>query len=197
MITWISEPFRAAIALLALSALTACEGGQGLTLGGPAAPEKPLLQTKMAGGAVHLVPPQGYCIDRKSLKPRFALMARCDALGVPDVITDAPLGILTVSLVDGKPGAPLPTPTQVAKAAKLTRVMDPSTRDGATIFAADGPVPIEGMSARQWRGTALIGGQTASVTFYGPPQSRAISGEGRTVVANLIQRSVANSPATN
>ena len=134
MITWTSKSPFAALALLTLSA---CEGGQGFSRGGsPVAEEKPLRQAILADGAVQVVPPQGYCIDPKSLKSRFALMARCDALG---------------------------------------------------------PVPAEDMSGRHWRGTARIGGHIASVTLYGAPKSRAVSEEGRELVAGLIQQSRAKS----
>lgn len=191
MITWTSKSPFAALALLTLSA---CEGGQGFSRGGsPVAEEKPLRQAILADGAVQVVPPQGYCIDRKSLKSRFALMARCDALGLPDVVSAAPRGILTLALVKAESGAALPTPQQVAKAAGLTQVQETSSPDGATIFVAQGPVPAEGMSGRHWRGTARIGGHIASVTLYGAPQSRAVSEEGRELVADLIQQSRARS----
>lgn len=187
MITWTSKSPFAALVLLTLSA---CEGGQGLSLGGSSsAPEKPLLQTSLAGGAVQVVPPQGYCIDPKSLKSRFALMARCDALGLPDMVTAAPRGILTLALTEADGDAPLPTPQQVAQAAGLTQIQETGSVEGATIFVAQGPVPAEGMSPRHWRGTARIGGHVASVTLYGAPQSRAISEEGRALVADLIRQS--------
>ena len=97
MITWTSKSPLAALAMLTLSA---CEGGQGFSFGSRGgAADKPLLQTALAGGAVQVVPPQGYCIDPKSLKRRFALMARCDALGLPDVVSAAPRGILTLAPV--------------------------------------------------------------------------------------------------
>ena len=191
MTTWTSKsPFAA----LALFTLSACEGGQGFSLGGSAGAEKPpLLQTSLAGGAVEVVPPQGYCIDRKSLKRHFALMARCDALGLPDVVTAAPLGILTLSLVEAAPDTPLPTPQDVAKAVGLTQVVETDSRDDTTIFVAEGPVPAEGMSGRHWRGTARLAGHVASVTLYGAPQSRAVSDEGRSLIAELIRQSRARS----
>ncbi|MFG6589654.1 hypothetical protein [Sulfitobacter sp. 1A12157] len=187
MITWTSKGPLAALAMLTLSA---CEGGQGFSFGGRAAtPEKPLLQTALAGGAVQVVPPQGYCIDPKSLKRRFALMARCDALGLPDVVSAAPRGILTLALIEAEAEAPLPTPQQVAEAAGLSQLQEAGSIEGASIFVALGPVPAEGMSPRHWRGMARIGGHVASVTLYGAPQSRAISEEGRALVAELIQQS--------
>ncbi|WP_411976220.1 hypothetical protein [Sulfitobacter faviae] len=187
MITWTSKSPLAALAMLTLSA---CEGGQGFSFGGsPDTPEKPLLQTALAGGAVQVVPPQGYCIDPKSLKPRFALMARCDALGLPDVVSAAPRGILTLALIEAEADAPLPTPQQVAEAAGLSQLQEAGSVEGGSIFVAQGPVPADGMSSRHWRGMARIGGHVASVTLYGAPQSRAISEEGRALVADLIRQS--------
>ena len=187
MITWTSKRPLAALAMLTLSA---CEGGQGFSFGGSTGvPDKPLRQTALAGGAVQVVPPQGYCIDPKSLKRRFALMARCDALGLPDVVTAAPRGILTLALIEAEAEAPLPTPQQVAEATGLSQLQEAGSIKGATIFVAQGPVPAEGMSPRHWRGMARIGGHVASVTLYGAPQSRAISEEGRALVADLIQQS--------
>ena len=187
MITWTSKRPLAALAMLTLSA---CEGGQGFSFGGgTGAPDKPLRQTALAGGAVQVVPPQGYCIDPKSLKRRFALMARCDALGLPEVVTAAPRGILTLALIEAEAEAPLPTPQQVAEATGLSQLQEAGSIKGATIFVAQGPVPAEGMSPRHWRGMARIGGHVASVTLYGAPQSRAISEEGRALVADLIRQS--------
>ena len=187
MITWTSKRPLAALAMLTLSA---CEGGQGFSFGGSTgAPDKPLRQTALAGGAVQVVPPQGYCIDPKSLKRRFALMARCDALGLPDVVTAAPRGILTLALIEAEAEAPLPTPQQVAEATGLSQLQEAGSIKGATIFVAQGPVPAEGISPRHWRGMARIGGHVASVTLYGAPQSRAISEEGRALVADLIRQS--------
>lgn len=37
----------------------------------------------MANGALTLVAPEGFCIDKRSLKSSFALLARCDTLGTP------------------------------------------------------------------------------------------------------------------
>jgi len=194
MITWISKP---PIAALAFATLSACEGGQGFSLGGNTGKGtgNPLLQTSLAGGAVQVVPPQGYCIDRESLKDRFALMARCDALGLPDAATQAPLGVLTLSLVKAEPDTPLPTPQEIAKAMGLTQVIKIGSHEDATIFVAEGPVPTEGMSGRHWRGMAQIGGHLASVTLYGAPQSRAISDEGRGLVAELIRQTRAKTDA--
>ncbi|NUH66728.1 hypothetical protein HTT03_15710 [Sulfitobacter sp. S0837] len=186
MITWTSKSPFAALALLTLSA---CEGGQGFSFArNTASTSTPLLSASLAGGAVDVVPPQGYCIDRESLKRHFALMARCDALGLPDQASGAPKGILTLSLIEATPDQPLPTPQDVASAAGLTQVRETDSGDGLTLFIAEGPAPTDGMSGRHWRGMAQIGGHIASVTLYGAPQSPAISDAGRALVTDLIRR---------
>ncbi|MEX3316391.1 hypothetical protein [Sulfitobacter sp. PS-8MA] len=191
MTTWTSKRPFAALALLTLSA---CEGGQGFSFARSAGADSPPLRSaSLAQGAVQVVPPQGYCIDRKSLKRYFALMARCDALGLPDVVTDAPMGILTLSLIEAEPDHPLPTPQDVAKAAGLSAVRQTDSREGTTLFVAEGPVPAEGMSGRHWRGMAQIGGHIASVTLYGAPQSAAISDAGRGLMLDLIRQTRAKS----
>lgn len=185
MITWTSKSALAALALLTLSA---CEGGQGFSLPGAPRGTSALSQTTLADGAVTVVPPAGYCIDRQSLKPRFALMARCDTLGQTEADTSLPLAVLTLALVPTEPDAPLPTPQDVAEALKLTQISEVGGSDGATIFVAEGPVPAVGMSGRHWRGMAQIAGHLVSVTLYGAPQSRALSDEGRALLVTLIRQ---------
>lgn len=186
--------FKSPFAALAFLTLSACEGGQGLPLPGlPGGGDKPLSQTTLAGGAIRVVPPDGYCIDPQSLKSRFALMARCDSLGQSEVNTSTPLGVLTLALVPADPEAPLPTPQEIAEALNLTQISEVGGSDGATIFVAEGPVPAVGMSGRHWRGMASISGHLVSVTLYGAPQSRALSDEGRGLVAALIRRTRAQS----
>ena len=187
---------------LSLVFLSACEGIEGFEgLGGT--PAQPLTQAKMANGAVTLVAPVGFCIDKRSLEPRFALMAPCDALGAPDAALGAPPSLMTVSLSSSPAGAALPAPEETARAASLVRVERARQTANDVIFRAQGPTPLEEMSPVQWRGTSRIGPLVAGIALYGPPDGRAISNEGRDIMFSLIQRSNAltnaiplNSPAT-
>ncbi|MGB3246014.1 MAG: hypothetical protein WBB25_15890 [Sulfitobacter sp.] len=192
MITWISRPAAAAFALLGLSG---CEGGtkSGLFAGlgvSTAAETKPvaLSQAKMAKGAFTLVPPEGFCIDQASLKQRFALLARCEALGAPNAGGGAPLGILIVSVTPDAPVGALPTAEQTADALKLARFTAAESENNAITYRAEGAPPVEGMDVVHWRGTAQIGGQLVGLALYGPKGGRAVSGEGREILNSLIRR---------
>lgn len=185
MTTW---TFRAALAGAALAALAACEEGQGGGLSltaAPAAKVEALSQAKMAFGAVTLVPPRGYCIDKASLRQNFALMAPCGQLGAKSSGGDAPAGLLIASLAPLR-GSTLPTAEHTAAAQRLESTAAPRTRDGAVTFRATGPVPAKGYSTRHWRGTGTVGTQIISVALFGAPGGRATGSEGRSVVRALI-----------
>lgn len=184
MTTW---SFRAATTALALLGLTGCEEGFG-TGANAALPE-----AKMAFGAVTLVPPRGFCIDRNSLDQQFALIARCDALGAPTAAVDAPIGVITVSLAAIPAEASLPAPEDTAAALKLSDISSLQETENAVLFRAQGTAPVEGLSARHWRATARVGGQIMGLALYGPANGRAVSGEGRAILTELIDGTSAGS----
>jgi len=195
MTTW---TFRGLVAALGLTTLTACEAGQGLNLG-PGLNQQagrkatlPLSRANMTAGVI-LVAPNGFCIDRASLEPRFAVMARCDTLGVKGVSGSAPRGLVTVSLTPAKPG-PLPTAQQMAAASALENVDDVETSVGLVTFRAQGRLPVGGYAPTQWRGAARIGGQIAGIAVYGPENGEIISSTGRGILRQMVNLSVEATP---
>lgn len=201
MTTWTSKgPFTA----VALMLLTACDGGQAaglfqrvtdvmpVALSAPRS-EVALIQATMAEGAVILMPPKGYCIDAGSLGPRFAIMARCDVLGVPDTDTDAPLGLLTISLSPANLDT-LPDVTSLVDAGKLALPSSiKETRTGVT-FRAQGTPPVRGYAQDHWRGATVTGGYVLGLSLYGAMDSRALQDEGRDLLIGLIRRTRAQTP---
>ena len=195
MTTW---TFKGPVAALGLMALTACGAGQGpgpgggLTLKSTTTSDAPLSRSMMASGTV-LVAPSGYCIDRSTLTPRFLVMARCDALGVPAAAGAAPRGLITVSLAKSRPG-PLPSAEQIAAAAELTNVSDIEATKDIITFRAQGKIPVGGLSPTQWRGTARIGSQTAGIAVYGPEHGEITTRTGRAIVIELAKASIKATP---
>lgn len=187
MITWIC---KGSVTALGLMALTACEAGQGLGSGGglkvkaSGTSVAPLSRAAMAGGVV-LVAPSGFCVDRASLEARFAVMARCDSLGVPEAAGAAPRGLITVSLTQAKPG-PLPTADQIAVASTLENVSDIETLDDLVTFRAQGRIPVGGLAPVQWRGAARIGKQIAGIAVYGPENGEIITAMGRDFLKQMV-----------
>ncbi|NNE53887.1 MAG: hypothetical protein HKN30_15975 [Sulfitobacter sp.] len=188
MITWIS---RSLLAALALTALSGCEEAPGANTedGSVFA----LQQLQMASGAVTLVPPEGYCIDRRSVRRRFALMARCDVLGLEGAGRGAPLGVIIVSLTPLAADAPLPTPQQNAAALGLSSVSGPVTRETSVVFRAEGAAPAQDLSQEHWRGVARVKEFGLGLAFYRQNDAGRISREGRDLLSELIRRTQASS----
>ena len=194
MTTW---TFKGPLVAFGLFTLVACEAGQGFgpgATGSRAAGETaaPVSRARMADGVV-LVAPSGFCIDRSSLEPRFAVMARCDGLGVPSAAGGAPLGLITVSLTNAQTG-PLPSAKQIAGAAALQKLSNVQQSDDQVVFRAQGRVPIEGLSAFQWRAIVRIGSQIAGIAVYGPQNGQVVTATGRAVLLQLVERSIAATP---
>lgn len=187
MTIWTSSNILAAVAL---TTLAACEEGQGGALFPASSPARAvaLSQAKMASGTVTLVAPPGFCIDKASLRQNFALMARCDALGVPSAAGDAPVGIIMTSVTSAAQDA-LPSPTDTAAAHSLSTVSDVVAQDTSVTFRAKGQPPAQGLSADHWRGTARLGDKIMAIALYGPQGGRVAGAEGRGVINRLIEAS--------
>jgi hypothetical protein len=186
---------KTAVAALALTFLAACEDGQGGVFlqgldGSASAKPVALSQANMASGAVVLVAPKGFCIDKGSLKQNFALMARCESLGAPSAAANAPLGILTASF--SAASSTIPTPLDTAAAMGLNTMTDARTTDRSVTFHAKGSAPAKGLSETHWRGTARVGSQMMALALYGPDGGRAIGPEGRAILVGLINDLDAN-----
>lgn len=195
MITWSFKPLALALALV----VTGCgEDGAMLSFLEPAdaAPEKEvansgLKSAPMLRGVIELTPPKGFCIDRRSLKRNFALLARCDVLGAPDT-AGGPDGIVTVSLVRRAGEADLDT-TLIALAPEAS-VIERDSSDGLALALMDGPTP-DGTAARHWRGVAQIGPVVMGLAAYGSDNDAEESARRAGVLRDLVAQTRAASGA--
>lgn len=193
MTTWSCKPAAALGIVFMLSACEGIDSGDGLLAGitppkDAALPTVPLTQASMMRGNVTLVPPNGYCIDADSLTQSFALMARCDALGVATGGAGAPTGILTVSLSRSTKDAPLPTAQDIATATGLTDPQNVQRADANVVFKTSGTPPAPNLSPQHWRSVALVHHYTMGAALFGPTGQRAVSSEGASVLQDLIKR---------
>ena len=192
MTTWICKGPATALALFTLAG---CEAGQGLGFGigsRDSRSELPLSRANMVDGVI-LVAPSGFCIDSSSLEPRFAVMARCDGLGVAAAAGAAPRGLITISLTDAQQG-PVPSAKQIAEATKLENIDAIDQSENQVVFRAQGRIPVGGLAPTQWRGVSKIGGQTAGIAVYGPEQGEIVTRTGRDLLVQLIDRSIEATP---
>jgi hypothetical protein len=168
--------------LAGLIALAGCDVGGGAT-------NAPLRETAMANGSVTLVAPDGFCIDRRSLKADFALLARCDTLGDPDGAFGAPLGLITVSLTRSPADALPITATAMQAALSDGTVLDKKETRDTVLLQVQGTEPArKGLSATHWRGAGQVGPHRIGLAIYGTDDSGAIGSEGGRILDQLMQR---------
>lgn len=196
MFTWIS---RLSVILAALF-LAGCNEATGLPFatepgaasdgdGGRAR----TAMVKLAGGEILLAAPDGYCIDRRSVrfgrKAGFAIMARCDTLGVRGFFGAYDLAIITIATQPFHDGATLPTPAQVAGSAGVSRVLANSSRNGLSLVRlGGGPAPVEGVSDVYWRGAFVVNGHLVGVSLYAPENSPVLRDEGAELLRDMAYR---------
>ncbi|MFT6025598.1 MAG: hypothetical protein ACI9PY_003741 [Ascidiaceihabitans sp.] len=185
---------------LTVATLSACTSGTELNFlqgsGSSAASVRaPLTQAQMMRGAVTLVPSSGYCIDASSLKQNFALLARCDTLGAKNGALDAPLGIMTVSLVESS--LPALTLSEVVQAADSTTIVERFDSTGIEIARATAASPKRGMAKSHWRAVTQINGTDLSIALFAPLNSPALGTEGRRMIESVISSSQSASVATS
>ncbi len=150
-------------------ALTACDdiGGPGL---GATAPEG-LAFAELGRGAVTLVPPDGFCIDPRSLRASFALIARCDTLGGGQG-RGQPLAIITATTV--------PSSAEAASAVGTDQetVLDETRTDALVLARVRGTPPSPDVRDIYWRAVGQIGDQAVGFALYeasGSPELGALA----------------------
>ena len=189
MTTWTCKAPGLAVAL---AFLAGCDGVPGAALlNGLTGSSKDvaLSQASMAFGTITLKPPRGFCIDKRTLQQQFAIMARCDTLGVPSAAGDAPLGIIIASFAPSVVNGPLPGPSITASALGLTDISDVSLSDDSVIFRASGGAPLDDTATQHWRATARVGDQIMGLALYGPEGGRAIGDDGNIMLRAVVETS--------
>lgn len=192
MSTWISRILSVAVLAVTLSG---CDEASGLpfsadfpSLAGTGSTR--LAATRLADGAVTVVAPDGYCIDRRSVTRRgqsgFALIARCDTLGVRGSFDRYALAIITVTTMPRAPGTPDPTAAVLAQGAGETRVLERRSAGGAVLVRlADGPHEIDGVARTHWRGAFAQGSQLVGLSLYAPEGSAALGSGGARLLGRI------------
>lgn len=194
---WICKRPLLALCLLILTAgcsdgtdgFTLLQGGKGGGLipasRGETRPNVALVSADMVQGGIRLVPPAGFCIDKRTLRQNFAVLARCDSLGGRGGAQDAPLGLITVSVT------PSVETLSVGDAFSSmypdgTRVLDRTDTEMLALAQVSGPTP-DGTSATHWRGLTQIGTYLVSILGYGADDSAMAGAEGGRLIAILAE----------
>ncbi len=197
MSTWISKAGLTLALTFGLAACDAPQAGGGLEFlsgggGGLFEAAAPLEQTDMAGGAVTLVAPSGFCIDRRSVRSNFALMARCDRLGGnPDGSAFEPLALLTATILDKGDASALSEKDVLPDGFK---VIDRLNGARSLVLRVDGPPPSQNLNRDHWRGATQVGAYVVGISVYTPADEPPLGPYGRVLLNQSLAATRENSP---
>lgn len=145
-----------------------------------------LVSAEMAEGRVKLVPPDGFCIDKRSLQQDFAVLARCDSLGGRGGAQDAALGLITVALTPEAGDVVLSEFADLlvpAKAESLAKF----DSEGLSLVQLRGEGP-PGADAVHWRAVTRASGHLVSLAAYAPLGDDVGPEDGRENLLSLAAR---------
>jgi len=185
MSTWICKGLIAA----SLLSLMGCDEVV-LPFGGKTQSQA-LASAAFGRGAVTLVPPLGFCIDRKSLRQNFALMARCDTLGA-EAAPAGPLAVITATAIGRVDGAVV---TAKTLGAGSETVLSHSSSDGMTVVQVQGTPPQAVFADVYWRSVAEIGDQIIGLAIYEAQDNEGLGGQAPQLLVETIQRTARKTAA--
>lgn len=184
MSTWTCKGLLGVAGLLVLAAC----GESGGLAAGPGAER--VTRAELAAGDVQLAAPLGYCIDRRSLRQGhqagFALLARCDRLGVRGFFAAQELALITVTTAPQPDGATAPTLDELAGAAAPGRVIEKKTVNGLPLIRLAAETgAIDGASPQHWRGAFAVNGHLVGLALYAPETGPGLTREGAAILSEL------------
>lgn len=179
MITWTSKALLAGATCVALAG---CEelGGFG------GAQNNGLPFASLAGGSVNLVPPVGYCVDKRSVRQRFAVMARCDTLG-GEASFGAPLAVITAAAVDQG--------TDTDAGTNSETVLSRRTSGTLTLLEINGSAPSPEMRDVYWRAVGPVGDQVIGLAIYEGENGEPLGERAPSLLTETMQRTRARTAA--
>ncbi|MCL3881333.1 dihydroxy-acid dehydratase [Marivita sp. GX14005] len=186
-------------AALFLAALSACDmpGETGaLSLLEDGGDKNALAAASLAGGAIVLSGPEGYCVDATSLRSTaaggFAAIASCAILSGGQSGPLVEPALVTVTVARATRDAPSPEELARAMGAELlrTRKLKAVT---AGHMASGGESAFLNSDPRHWRGTFVLNGRLIGLALYAPRNSPLIGNQGAAFLDSVAARIRANS----
>lgn len=151
-----------------------------------------LRKASLMAGDVVVRGPEGYCIDRRSLRLKrdggFALLASCEALsGVRGEAVEPVL--MTVSVLPGAPGVARPGAGEIAALMAPAEVLAAHEDVGLALvhFASGGERALPGGDARHWRGGMVVNGHLVGLALYARKGAKMAGTQGRGLLIDLAR----------
>ena len=146
----------------------------------------------MGDGAFALTAPPGYCIDAGSLKPGFALIARCDTLGAAGRNANVPLALITATVVTQQAGTPAPRAADLVSVLDSAQVIQAKEQKGVALVQSRGETGLQGFSDTHWRGACLVNDVMVGMALYAPADSSASGPRGASILNALATQTKSN-----
>jgi hypothetical protein len=187
--------FDRGLVLAAGLALAACvpASEMGFLSTTPPQPDSALRAAVMGDGAIALTAPPGYCIDAGSMKPGFALIARCDTLGGAGRTANVPLALITATVVTQKAGTPAPRAADLVSVLDNAQVLQAKDQKGVALVQSRGETGLQGFSDTHWRGAFLVNDVMVGLALYAPVDSKASGPRGASILNALATQTKSNS----
>ncbi|ETX27887.1 hypothetical protein [Roseivivax isoporae] len=189
---------EAARGFLADFAAPGSAGGRD-ALSEPAAGPPPVGRVALAGGAVVVAGPRGYCIDPVTIESAedggFAVLASCSILSGGASGPSVAPALVTVTVGGPQPAPVLPDAATIARAAGVPLATD-ATRGPLVLaqMARGGDTALEGGDARHWRGAFLMGRRLVALALYAPSGSAMAGRDGARLLQGVHEAIVRASP---
>lgn len=145
--------------------------------------------TRLAGDAIKVSGPDGYCVDpdtrQSTANSGFAALASCRIItgGQIGPIVEPALVTVTVSPVSDPPPDVDPTPNDLATALN-TELLETQTLSALSLgkLATGGETAFLGSNPAHWRGAFVHGPYLIGVTLYAPTASPLLGPQGAAFV---------------
>lgn len=182
---------RGLIAAAACLGLAACDSLGFDGFGGGDSQSFAAQRATLEQGTVSLIPPNGYCIDIRSLRQSFALIARCDVLGAP-LPADKPLAIITATTL-AMPADTAIDPDDLRADAET--VLTRSETDDLSMVQVQGTPPSPDMRDTYWRGAGRVGEQVLGLALYQAADTPDLGDTALELLVETMERTSAQTQA--
>ncbi|MFP7569739.1 dihydroxy-acid dehydratase [Marivita sp. S2033] len=195
--TTLSAALMGATLVLAGCDPTAMPGSLSLLETGSQGAAAPLAAASLAGGAVVVSGPGGYCVDAKTLRNSdaggFAAIASCSILSGG---RDGPMvepGLVTITVSRAPEDVPAPSDLAAALNTQLLQNRKFSAVD-VGLMASGGESAFQGSDPRHWRGAFVLGEWMVGLALYAPKGSPLVGSQGAAFLNTVSSRIRASSP---
>ncbi|EBA08363.1 hypothetical protein [Sagittula stellata] len=179
--------------------LAACDMPDGGLTAASSGSTPPPEKIALAGGAVVVRGPEGYCIDPETSRSRngqgVAVIASCFILSGGQTGYNVPPAIVTVTVGPKDPEGVVPDPAALAKAAGAP-LLGAYEQDGLALahLGGGGDKMLSEGDKRYWRGAFLQGGHMIGLALYAPEGDALAGRDGARMLRQVRDLIVRASP---